>query len=738
MSILDSYLNKKTAFIFIGYQLILPISYCVFFADEIGQSSECFRENFYELRRNAELCIRAKKEAVSLEKIYSMMSHMADSRKYAEMELEYYRKHYLFNEILVDFMKQFNGKVVLLNNTCMSQEELIFAFDHRLDFANPVIVDIFDYSKLYLKIEQWNRKTNDTILFISHNIVIGTEFKDIDRFDINSDNEGAKYDRIYLCKERRRLLSVLGSYFRTCHSERLSGLFQEEIGLTLMGPLLVTYGEYILQFAEKKRIKQICPLLRDGYIMEKILNELLMQNNMKDISIIPLHVSRRALSRINEDYEGVLTTEELQRLKKSRMTMGAYLNNMGISVKDFPYAGYDFEEAERLFSEDGKSVTDILREYIAEFQDSLASGRNESYTLVDAYLESMIDLEQDVLTVDFGFAGTIGGKLSSIYRWGRRKGKIYNLLLCGSIRQNAVLLNQNYVHAFLYDLGKDSEKSQYSSFVYSIFENFMMGEEGTTIGYKKDRNGKVFPVIEKESSVDYNQNRLCHQGISDYIGQWGKIKKQCPCIREIAVQQAEELQGMMERVLLFPTYKEARTLGIVRAENTYIGQSAVQTICPPELIDGIKAAGKQEYLLQERKGKGMWISGAYAQVYPGDVLVRLIQHAQMDIHSMIIVNALKRCMDFPEEPFTIYGLGMKGKLLAGWMDTAGLQVVSIIDNNVNIKDSLYCGIPVTSLEEYTDQGSLFVISSCIYYKEIKKELTERYGSERILDWYRPV
>ena len=722
MSIEDKFRESEYIFITVKGQLVYNVDYqSEFFETVTKDKKEAGRIKI--LYKKILSFIKKKSGEHSLFKLYSYLPQ--DIADLYEENLMFLKKNLMPNMTLLDALRGYAGQLVILNDTCMSEEELREVLCKTIS-CPFVIGDIFREDAMDI-VEKICPLTKKAILFVCHDRLMKCKNENVTMVDLNIYDKKEMFDGAY-CHCASPVISLNRCFASQANRKKLSDA-RYRFGFSVMGPVLCAYSEYIMKYAKTRGIKQIFPMMRDGYIMNIVLNALFPNDD--EICIEPLYVSRKALA--GTDFEPFnLNENNIMELKQSKITIGAYLRGLGIEASSFAYSELKFEEAERTNIAD-ETVLEVFRRFLSNLPDEKKEKVHKNNEIVYRYLLRHIQPDDDFVTVDFGFAGTIGGRIQNILKQHRNSGVAHNLLLCGSSRQINEIMKGTVVEAFLYNIGENAEVFGYSSYIYAIIENYMMGAEGTTLGYIYDENGDVVPKIQKDTTVCFEDNQVCHEGILDYVWLYRDLKKRYPDIALQVVSDRDTLRMLLERVLLFPTREEATALGKVLYENDFLGQKT-QAIVSERLIEKLKNKRIKDFHFQETGHKKDWISGAHAVVDDMEVFAEILQYVHSDLNTAVMSSAFLATMKSGCDRVAIYGMGEKGKLIIRWLIAVGINVSVIIDNNSFYHGKMYYGIPIVSLENFRQQNESIVICSCTYYDEIKKNL-EKKNIQRIINWY---
>ncbi len=258
------------------------------------------------------------------------------------------------------------------------------------------------------------------------------------------------------------------------------------IGCRYAGPVLYSYGEWIIDQAEKKGIDRLYFIARDGYLVKRIV-DVILKSRKSGIATSYIYGSRKAwrmpsLSKENYNLYQMIFWSHVRRIKTLEdlaavihvplQKLYEYLpGSFASNRKNMAISQYELEYVMRELSE-----SEAFKEYHLKELD-------EERKLVRQYLSQEIDTSDD----RFAFVDVSGGGLTQ-----------------GCLKE---LLKDRYnksIHTFFFKIDRVNlvEGSITDTFVPGFLENNLTIEmmcrapHGQTRGYEK-RDGKIVPVLEE-------------------------------------------------------------------------------------------------------------------------------------------------------------------------------------------------------------------------------------------------
>lgn len=283
------------------------------------------KQNFFVLRINAENTARnlfwsEECQDINLYQVYECMALSGmlsedEKNKLCLLEKRIFCENVVGIKRNIDIIKEYRKKdsdIILLADTCLDSNTvrrmLVQADDTLADF--PLYVSS-EYKKrqkdgsLFWELkscygfmpEDWIHLSSDkTMETIVGNLKIGYEslpFGELTEFekDLLSETPLDIYTHYMIGTARNlRTTKVL--------------TIPEYIGISLAGPILVPYVQWILDVCAEKEIKRLYFVARDGYVLMKIAEQLIKKEK-SDVALFYLYGSRRAWGDAAIDENGI-------------------------------------------------------------------------------------------------------------------------------------------------------------------------------------------------------------------------------------------------------------------------------------------------------------------------------------------------------------------------------------------------------------------------------------------------
>lgn len=290
-----------------------------------------------------------------------------------------------------------------------------------------------------------------------------------------------------------------------------------EIAVNIAAPIFVSFVEWVLQQAQKKRIQKICFLARDGQIFYEIAKKI-ARRRMLHFKFIYLYGSRvawllPALDTIDEDYiERILYAPEPENIDN-------LANRLGINSVTFINELQKFSsEKLELHSKINREQLDKIKKifYTSEFQYYLLKIAEEKRELVLKYLQQCEIVEGSFCIVDLGWNGSSQYNLKKIITIAGKTCNIEGLYL--GLFTNKYSSTDNRYKSYLFGPATVKSTNSLIPGMQEIYETLAAADHGLTIGYESD-NGTISPIFNNSTNLALKGYDLqsFRQGIFDYL-----------------------------------------------------------------------------------------------------------------------------------------------------------------------------------------------------------------------------
>ena len=525
--------------------------------------------------------------------------------------------------------------------------------------------------------------------------------------------------------------------FRNKYSNDVDA-FWYDFGATILAPIFSVFIEYVVSVAEREGIKNIYPIMRDGYIFGKMLNEYIKKIDSKDVKVKPIYVSRKSTylaSFIEVNKKSIEKT-----FISSQLTVECFFDRFKVENPFADFSDYPISRTKDILSVNtpGLTVYDEILDHILSVKGIINERIAENRKLLIDYLENNFEINEPFITIDIGYNGTAQHALEKAFLLEKKDfNAIHLILLKGPLMINKVLQGVD-IRAFI------REEDDKYGFLNSVFfttlliESFMFNDLGSALGYEKMSSNKVVPILDEHNIERTNskERRICQTGIIDFYNEYLDLLNGKPWLREKLKSNRGGIIWLIERFMKYPTADEARYLGEIYTENDFYYKD-LKKLCSTEEEQRAKELGAFNYLKSNRKKSNIWVAGVVERVYPHFMAIQLFKKtktktvkAMADIAEFLILNKYTECV--------VYGAGEMGHSLVKMLLACNIRITNIVDRNEELWGTDIEGIEVISFDRSKARGhNVYVIASYAFMADIKKFIQQNHNRPnevRIIDY----
>lgn len=266
-----------------------------------------------------------------------------------------------------------------------------------------------------------------------------------------------------------------------------------------IGPILLSYTIHILRDAEKRKVKRLYFLSRDGYILFKIAKILCLKYKIS-IECKYLYVSRLTL---RSPLYYINKNEAIKYLceKSYKVTPNIILKRAGISEEKerIILNQINYKNQDKILSEN--EIKEFVQQLIDNdtFDKELYNYSKFKFNCISKYFKQEgLDSEKEYAIVDVGWMGSMQRHISQILSYmnieKNLKGYYFGMF------KNADYKNGEY-NCFYFSKYKNNKNRVF--FSNNLFECMCSANHGMTIDYKIMDNKKIIPIL-KEFKNEWN------------------------------------------------------------------------------------------------------------------------------------------------------------------------------------------------------------------------------------------
>lgn len=549
------------------------------------------KDNFYIIRKESEKFARENekilhnKKEITFDDIYKIIQNnynLSDvqtaSLKSLEINIE--QKNLAgINENICKVKKCIQkGEYVILISDMYFSENILKQFLVNLD---PIFTNIKIYTSADCNLSKrkglYKHIHNDYPMIEKWFHIGDNFFSDIFAAKINDINaihykhqKTFNYEKYVLNKEKNnyKFKLIYGCSKKLCMNNKNT---KYQFGCSFAGPLLYNYTKWILQQCVSNNIKNIYFVSRDGYIIKKIADLLILENKL-DITPKYFYSSRIASRIITENnYDNFIEfifNEQCIATKLDRI-----LNSLNITYNEL----LDFVPSKII------KKNNLLKQVLLKNQDLriLIVKKNKSkLNLFKEYLKQEIPENcEKIAFVDVNGSGRTQDITAEILNM-ITPCKIYNfyLNLAPTMQQKSYSIKCSY--------------NPSSNFQDDWIEILCRCTEGQTLGYKKQKN-EIIPIKEFECSkyiIEWGFEDYI-KGILDYAYSMNEIEK----INNIDVNSISLYMYMFEFIQTKLDKNTADILGSIPFDS-YGAEKNLKECAPKLNLLNIFKPGHKDYI----------------------------------------------------------------------------------------------------------------------------------------------
>lgn len=491
-----------------------------------------------------------------------------------------------------------------------------------------------------------------------------------------------------------------------------------QMGAMVFGPLMTGVTEWVLDTAEQQQISCIFPLMREGMLLSRLLEQA-ASFRKKSYRIEPIYISRKAVLLPSLRTWNAEAWEIVLLMKKA--TVKTLFEMLELDLG--PFTAYqDVKLTElNLFQKDYVSLASQLKQWlfskdkIIHINNKIARETKQLQTYLD-----QLNLPKKFITFDLGIRGTMQKALSDLIGF---QHDIMHLLIFGAKENVEKILNGIDIRGYVGNAGNNEDMVFDVILRPELWEQMMMCDLGTTIGYTEEGT-PVTKTIDQIALAQYQKVAWCQKGMLAFQQEYLQLKRKKPWIQSME-SKVRDTANLVFRFINMPTLEEAvmfkdfqfdENLGIDHAEYLYDESE----------LEQLQTLGVTSWLSKHKAGQIKWEEGLITRVFPTYYFDKEVQKTASDYEKSIIQLAKQVVKKHPKQ-VVICGAGEAGRMMQTYLDIYGISIESFTDQNVKLQGTGLQGIPVRTLKDAFETNH-YVIASFAYAKEIRNEILEIKGN----------
>jgi len=335
--------------------------------------------------------------------------------------------------------------------------------------------------------------------------------------------------------------------------------YYKKFGYQCFGPLLYAFSIWLKDDCNKRGIKKVFFLARDGFIMKQAFDNI----NDSDIKTEYLYASRRSiivpslwkLNTIDEIFEVIAF--------KKNIPLKSFIKKVGLDDYDISKLLIKYElELGKTYELESIKNDKNFKKFLEEIFPIIKDNSKREWEYFNNYANHM-EFNGNVAIVDIGWYGTMQKSLYNI----AENVNIHGYYM-GLVPEKGYYVSDTY-HGFLFD--KEKNKDLYDKFHYfiNIFEFMFLAQHGSVKCFKNNENYVDFYDYEYENKIEKDCARDIQQGAIEFIRDFKDYENQ-----EIICDINFSVFNLLS-LTLKPTYCDAKRFGDILFdddERTYIAR----------------------------------------------------------------------------------------------------------------------------------------------------------------------
>ena len=681
---------------------------------------------------------------VTLNDIYNEMPcNLGNIDRIKNFEIEIEKQYTYLNPVIYDFMKYLKSRgkrIFLISNMYLNKKilkEILLVNNFEYSLIEDIIVSC-DVSlnktsgKLFEYVSNKYNIENNEILHIGDNYDVdiqGAKRAKIDaiKYDLsvceNTFIDMEKYKYGYVLPELKALRKVCINLTNNYNDDEK---FWFKFGISVIGPFLTLFSDYIIENAINYNTKIIKPFMREAVILESMIKRAAEYRKYK-CDIKPLYISRLSTLLPSINKISPKSLDEIFEIKNVKLKDAAEI--LGLKVQYIMIYNIYFND---YCSHIDKGTLNSINQYILKnYEDKINRYIKKKRNIFIEYLMQEGINNRNVITVDLGFAGSIQEKLQNILEEESININISHFIALSSDKLYTKLQKGLDIECFT---GIYEENVKLNDIIIDkvmLLEELMMDERGSTIGYIKN-NDCIEPVLgeNKIPKLEFKYKKICRDGMEMFQ----KLYYKCLGEKYLFSQsnnRKKELLNMITRFMTVPTYEESINLSKLYHEDNF-GTSSIEQACK---IDEFKLYEKlnntEKFLFKAKYSKIMWPEAIVTINNPKYFEKKIYNESEyMPRYYKEVFETIENLKAQNVKDIIVWGAGEIGRICVSFLKNNEFNVCAVVDrkewlHNTTIEDVLISSAKDVS-EHYKGTKVNVLIASIGFISEIKNSVNEYF------------
>ncbi len=270
-----------------------------------------------------------------------------------------------------------------------------------------------------------------------------------------------------------------------------------KIGSEFIGPMIFSYVNYVLDNCIEKDVKKVYFMARDGWLMYNCALKLQKQcSKYSALELEYLYVSRLSLRLPQYYVTDIATSIESIFSKESNNTLQRFFSRVKFTGEEICSVMEDINSSQTSLNKNlTENQMDTYKKLLASskiFKKLLEEKSKKAYEEIRQYLNYVDMVSQDKLAiVDSGWVGSIQESLLLLLKSFGFSGQIVGYYF--GMYQKRENTSESQYNTYYFSGDGDVLKKAY--FNNNMFEILCSANHGMTIGYKKNDDNSVVPIL---------------------------------------------------------------------------------------------------------------------------------------------------------------------------------------------------------------------------------------------------
>lgn len=338
-------------------------------------------------------------------------------------------------------------------------------------------------------------------------------------------------------------------------------------GAQVLGPVFTYFVDWVfrqiksLDQSKAAHITHILPLMREGYLLDKMLKETFEARGGSCL-IHPVWISRRVLFQATITEVSFNTLNELV-IGRRPPTLAQFLKLIGLIPSLLSKFSHRLDE-----SLECQEFRESVISYIVESKDlsiriisnskKMRQGVLQHLALaMGMSLPELCDGKHEVAIVDVGWNGTIQKKLVELLRIEKINMQVTGFYLMTTPAINSLLLEGVNIQSFLVVAGKPEQDYNLLSRTLEILEQSCTPPSGSSAGYSPSG----MAIVESDSIPERQRSEIAEiqKGVMRFQSLW--LHAHLSEVPEISDEVLGYLRAILIRAFVLPTPSETEMFG---------------------------------------------------------------------------------------------------------------------------------------------------------------------------------